>query len=307
MSYTVAGPPTRCLGTPQAANGCLGSSRAPIDLVASHSTNAPSDQPPFVSKRCPGHGAATTVRVHVPAAVAVPLVKRAFSAPHVRRHTATSLASADDDAMCLQAHLGGGPLARRHVSRLHEAEPHEADESMALPQAPTSTAQTNHTGRLTAKEAAARFGYTALAHPLAEPGTAAAAGLTAQGDGPASGDVSLFYAAVERAARKQHTERVHAPAARDMQAEAAAAVLRSAAEEAAAAATRRRQRHRHDERLSAETEGLLSSLTAFRFGLQRLEARRRWYSAAVGDASALAAPPVAADGVATEPFPCAVR
>ena len=59
--------------------------------------------------------------------------------------------------------------------------------------------------------------------------------------------------------------------------------------------------------VSAATEGLLSAMTAFRFGLQRVEARRRWLSAAV-DGRGVAVPEGAGVNAASvEKFPCAVR
>jgi len=85
--------------------------------------------------------------------------------------------------------------------------------------------------------------------------------------GPHRGDVSRFYGAVASAAARQARSDGESP-------------------------------------VSCETEGLLSALTAFRYGLQRMESRRRWLGAAAGSGQA---PPVGADGRATEPFPCAVR
>jgi hypothetical protein len=58
---------------------------------------------------------------------------------------------------------------------------------------------------------------------------------------------------------------------------------------------------------SADTEGLLCSLTAFRHELQVMEARRRWLAASIAMNPDAACPPVRADGTATERYPSAVR
>jgi hypothetical protein len=289
----------------------------PVSLVDKHTVASfASDSPPFVSETCPGYHAATTVRISVPASLGGPLVKREFSAQHLKRFAATSRASGGDESMCLQAHVvPGDALSRGHLCRaaigrgphhsvaLRDAPMTETIDSRAtpaasatgvgLPVAPGCKAfgDVSVGGRLAPQAAASMYGYVPR-RPRAVRGPA----------GPGSGDVGLFYEAVERAATTAHG--MHTSRHPLQQGSAPEA---TAADSAASEVMRRRNMHRFDHDLSSETEGLLCSLTAFRYGLQRMESRRRWLGAAGGHPLDVAAPPVSADGVATEPYPSATR
>lgn len=143
-------------------------------------------------------------------------------------------------------------------------------------------------GRLSAGTAASLYGYVPH-RPRAVMGPA----------GPGEGQVGLFYSAVERAAAASHRSQASIGSSDH--------ALDGTARSEAAEVMRRRRNYRFDADLSAETEGILSSITAFRYGLQRMESRRRWLGAAMGSPLDVAAPPVSITGVATEPYPNATR
>lgn len=266
------------------ALGGAGSSLQAWDAVARHrDSTCPSDVPPMVSNECLEHRVAATLRVSVPLATAAPLLKRAMSGAHVRRHLATAMVGHGDTSMCPQWDLRAQDALASSFTRGRGERSRggrTAGTSMALPEAashapriagrdhirsyPGGGGVEPHVGRMCADEAAHRFGYQP-ARPSGARGPA----------GPEEGEVRLFYSAVEASARDQ------------------------AASASAASGVRGP--------VSAASEGLLSAMTAFRFGLQRVEARRRWLSAVVdgGAASTVASAGVPRQHIAQ--FPCAVR
>ncbi|KAA0152968.1 hypothetical protein FNF29_03491 [Cafeteria roenbergensis] len=266
------------------ALGGSGSSQEAWDAVARHrDPSCPSDVPPLVSNECPEHRVATTLRVSVPLSAAAPLLKRTMSGAHVRRHVATAMVGQGDTSMCPQWDLRAqDALASSFTRRRGELSRggRAAGASMALTQAACRAPRAG--GQGPARNCGPKGGAEAHVGRMCASEAARRFGYQpAQPSGvrgpagPEEGEVRLFYSAVEASAREQAA--------------------------AASAATGVRGP------VSAATEGLLSAMTAFRFGLQRVEARRRWLSAAV-DGRGVAVPEGAGVNAASvEKFPCAVR